>query len=275
MSAKTTNIKNVIIAALAALNLLFIAFIAANGVAERRERAQVARDLADILARHGIVLEEGAIRDYEAPQQAVAERSRAEEKEFADLLCGETTVTSGGGNILQYEGSLGRGVFQSGGSFTVKVFVEGTPGGKAEETTRQYLKKLRNRAEVFRLVLTGGRESVLARYYWKGSPIFNCVIAFTYEEGRLVEVSGKRVSALRADEEETKTHLVSTATLAFLRAVREGRVACSRISAIEAGYVYVTVSAFGEGVLHPAWAFATDTGVYYYDAVTGMIEEGL
>lgn len=275
MSAKTTNIKNVIIAALAAINLLFITFIVANGVSERRERAQAARDLADILARHGVTLEEGAIRDFSAPQQALAERSRAEEKEFADLLCGETTVTPGGGNILQYEGSLGRGVFQSGGNFTVKVSVEGAAGGRAEETTRQYLKKLRNRAEIFRLVLTGGRESVLARYYWKGSPIFNCVVAFTYEDGRLVEVSGKRVSALRADEGEEDTHLVSTAALAFLRAVREGRVSCSRISAVEAGYVYVTVSAFGEGALHPAWAFTTDTGVYYYDAVTGMIEEGL
>ena len=55
----------------------------------------------------------------------------------------------------------------------------------------------------------------------------------------------------------------------------DGREECNTIYSIEAGYVYVAVSAFGDGALHPAWAFSTDTGVYIYDAVTGMIEAGM
>ncbi|HHT16242.1 MAG TPA: hypothetical protein GXZ77_00775 [Papillibacter sp.] len=277
MSTKTTDIKKILIAALAAINLLFISFVVLNSVSERRERAQIARDLTAILARSGVTLTEGAVKDFVAPEQAVAERNRSEEKEFTDMLCGETTVTQGGGNILRYTGERGRAVFQSGGSFSMVLKpVEGAaPSGKAEETTQLYLRKLRAPAEVFRIVLSGNRQSVLARYQWKGSPIFNCVVAFVYEDGALTELSGKRISSVRAGDEGGQEHLVSTATLDFIRAVREGRVACTTISSVEAGYVYVTVSAFGEGALHPAWAFSTDTGVYYYDAVTGMIEAGM
>ncbi|NLM83631.1 MAG: hypothetical protein GX189_02870 [Clostridiales bacterium] len=277
MSTKTTNIKNIVIAALAAINVLFISFIVINGISERRERAQVARDLTAVLARNGVTLSEGAIKDFTAPEQAIVERDRSEEKAFTDMLCGETTITEGGGNILHYTGERGRAVFQSGGSFSVVLNpAKGAlPTENAEETTRTYLKKLGVPAKVFRIVLTGQRQSVLARYQWKGSAIFNCVVSFTYDGGVLTEVSGKRVSSVRAGEDSEGAHLVSTAALGFLRAVLDGRVQCSAITSIEAGYLYVAVSAFGEGKLHPAWAFTTDTGVYYYDAVTGMIESGM
>jgi hypothetical protein len=277
MSTKTTNIKNIVIAALIALNVLFVSFVVINGLAERRERARISRDLTAVLARSGVTLADGAIKDFAAPEEAVAERDRSEEKQFTDMLCGETTVSQGGGNILRYTGERGQAVFQSGGSFSIAInpAAGALPVDNAEETTRLYLRKLGAPAEVFRIAATGERQSVLARYKWKGSAIFNCVVAFTYENGVLTEVSGKRISSVRAAERGVGAHLVSTAALGFLRAVLDGRVECNTIYSIEAGYVYVAVSAFGDGALHPAWAFSTDTGVYIYDAVTGMIEAGM
>ncbi len=274
---RSTNIKNIAIVALAALNLLFLFFCLKNGWQERVEKARARDNLVAILFRNGIELEANGIKD--GTELAVLETSRdfGDEKALADALLSNTVMTELGGNVRRYTGERGTAEFRNGGEFTVTLNDKASDWlAHTEKAQKSILSAMKIEARLLPNLTSDTPNPDMAQGAWKGTDIFNCSAEFFYEDGKLAHITGNYPFTVKVTP-DTPTDMSSpaSAVLALLGAVRDGRYQCREITSVEPGYIFVSVSAYGDGLLCPAWKITADTGVYYYDTVTGKIEPNI
>lgn len=270
---KVAYIKNVVIWALVAINLFFLSYYLIGRYQDNTIKLQMRKEIALLMAQNGIDLDTDNI--HEGGELYLLDTNRDSDKEQAivESFLGQTTVVEQGGIITNYNGKNGQAVFRNSGEFEL-AFEPGVNMTTASiaAMTRQLLEKMELETSSVTVTGTDGNGVATVVCTWKKHRIYNCRIKFVYTSGRLVEISGKYASDVTMTDEKVSMSSSATALMHFLSAVRSDKYTCSAITAVEAGYYFVS-AAYGEGRSNPVWRIETDTGVYYVDAVTGGIEQ--
>ena len=270
----SSRLKNLVIAALIMLNLLFLAVIAINAAAQINSKRKALEDVCAVLAGGGIGITPDVISGNADLTTMRTVRSEATEAAIAFAVLGETVMTDQG--VSQYE-SPGRGIatFYNAGDFEILLSGWTVPGGEGPlSVAAALLKDMGLETSQLAATSVSGGEIITAANAYKGARVFNCVIWFTFNGGELTSVAGRYITGVEPAEDSAAMYGVSTALLGFLEAVRnENRedVHCSRILRVEAGYQHRVVGSFGESIIAPAWLISTNAGDYVIDDKTGEI----
>lgn len=269
---KVTNVKNVVIWALAIVNAFFLVFFIWRLAADHSKKTEALENLSTLMVRNGIYLDTGNIVVGGVLAELQVSRDPDGEQKLADTLLGLTQRTEQGGIIYTYTGKSAddQAVFKNGGEFEFRFSAhvyDNTANAAATAKSLLHAMKI----ETISVITSGapGNETVKAVCSWKNQPIFNCRITFEFEDGSLARIEGKHASNITVTSNNTDMSSCATALLHFLNEVKAGKYSCAEITKVEPGYNF---KALGE-VIGAVWRIETNTGVYYIDAVTGIVEQ--
>jgi len=273
-----SKIRNIAIATLLLINVLFLAVIIFDAVDEARAKREALENVSAILRANGIEINPNSIIEPEPIRTMRTARDTAAEEKIARALLGETVKTDQG-VIFSYENPY-RGIafFYSAGDFLVEMIedaIQSYPYG-AIRTVESILHNMEVETAELSTVFESESETerVVAVAAYRGVSVFNGIIEFKFVRGNLEEVRGRYVAGIEATDDGDVISHVATALLVFLSAVRdEDRqdIFCTEIFSIEAGFRHRTVGLAGEGVIEPAWMIITDNGNFMIDDATGEI----
>lgn len=271
----TRKIKNFIVLVLLIVNAILLAVVLTDAVRERGLSSGAVEGVADILAANGIDVSPEA--DLSERSLAVVEmrRDTGLERQLAENLIGECSVSDLGGNILHYVGQNGQANFRGTGSFEMQVY-DGPNEGDPLDTARRCARELgldtaREPLDYDIDERLSGTVELACSY--GGSRILNCRVSFTFGSGELMMIIGTRSPDTAVSESDVKLLDVPTVLLRFLAIVTESGRVCSSLDTLELCYS-MTATAAGEAQLVPVWRIGTDAGDFFINAVTGA-EEGL
>lgn len=270
-----SKIKNIIIVALALVNLIFIAVLISDSIADRSERREALRSLSSIMSDNGVALDiDGISEDQELPALS-AKPGEDIRSRIASAILGDTECSDQGGGVYLYSGAGGQAVFRSGGEFELTLSAaEFDISGSAEKTVGRILKKTNINAEIISAEEDGGTQTVTAVCVYNGIQIFNCRMEFVFTGGSLAGISGRLSMDINEKTEKTVTISSATALMKFLELIRRGRVECTEIYNVSAGYL-MSVTPLGDCEFNSAWLIGADLGNYYIDAETGRLLTGV
>lgn len=266
-----SKIKTIILLLLVGVNgclLLLVGLRVGRGALYEDETRQAA---IQVLEQSGIAFGlEQVPRDMDLPTLSVI-RDRGGEEEISRLLLGSVTQTGESEVRPSYSGANGRAEFSMNGAFTV-TFTQPRwqcqAGQSPDELSLSCLEQLGVQGVLERSDAQGGTTVLTYVQTWEGIPLFSCRITLTWEEGSLTGIEGVRLAGT-ADGGTQSLLSTPTVLMRFLASVSEGGSVCSRIEAMEPGYL---TSGSGRSVqLNPVWRIVTDTGTYYVDGVTGAV----
>jgi hypothetical protein len=260
-----SKIKSLTIAALIMINAFFLSLIIMDNSADARDTRQAIENACAVLESGGIMINPDDVRPGGAIRTMHTSRALGAEGVIADTLLGPAEMTDLG-HIYQYESGRGHASFSIGGEFEVYLNEGAVTDNKgALRTVRSLLRDMRLEAGSLTVSGEPGNETVVAVSSYKNVSIFNCAIEFEFTGGSLKTVKGRFVSGIGPFEEGAVISPVATVLLRFLAEAQSGRLECSRIYGVEAGYQHHTSGPSGDGVIAPAWLITTDTGQYVMD----------
>lgn len=266
---ETPKLKNIILIILVIANLCLLALVARGEWKGDYLRWQTRTEAIDFLSRKQVQVEEKIIPNEMDLLPGRVERDLEQEGRLAvQLLGGPVERENRGAGVYRYENDLGFIQFHSDGAFQAE-FVQGAfPAG--EDGTRACLDLLNRLEFAGRLV---GEEGEQRRFLqlWQGHPLFLCQVTVKEEGGCLTALtSGRRLVGQPTEDSSRQTITVPTALIRLYNGINGLGDVCSRIDAIDPGYV--TSSALsGSMVITPVWRVITDTGLYQLDLVTGNL----
>lgn len=264
----------IIIAILLLLNLFLAAAVLSDRAEIRRSNAEITEYVVQVLQDNGITAAEDAVKVQEAPKRVTLARSDQKESELARRLLGKAEPQEQGGKIMFYKTEKGQAVFRGSGEMTALYTTGAVPlrAGGAAKTTLRLLQQAGIDAE-----LTGSipEETLFTevRCVWNHYPVYNAVLQFDYSDNSLYMISGNRVFDSQTGEDGTGLMNSVSALLRFVELVEQDGIICSRLDAVQPGYLQ-TVVVSGESTLSPVWRIETDTGVFLINAETGVMETG-
>ena len=263
------RLKNLVIAALLLINLFFLTDILLGRVSAATERSRTIESLQAVMSASGINFSDNAVNNVAVLDAYVTSQDAFAEAVIARTILGDCEpAQSDGGQV--YTGSRGTATFNSRGVFLIDLSESFVPSGAtAERAVKKLLKSMSIDTNEPAATIFGDTTIVIAQCTWRGSPIFNCTVTFTFVGNELISVEGRRPSGV-SEAPEISSISFSTAVLSFLRYERAQDIGSTVIVSIAPGY-RMNVGAFGDGSLTPGWLIVTDTGPYFADASTGEI----
>jgi hypothetical protein len=195
---------------------------------------------------------------------------------LAETLLGNTSEVNEGGNIYIYSGDKGGRAKFSGGEFDITLPPGHYPsGGDALKAATQILKTLQIEAVSITSGGSAGNETVVAVCAINHQPVFNCRVVLIFNDGSLVGLSGKLAVDVQPTTDKKDMSSPATALMIFLSGVKSGTITCTRIDAVQPGYVLTETSVPGKGSLQPAWRIDTESGIFTVNTVTAKIEQSI
>ena len=266
-----SKLKNVILLMLLCVNIILLLLVGSQASQDKRYQAETRQAAQAVLEQGGIDFTLDEFPDDLALSVTTVTRDRTGEAGIAAALLGEVTLEGESEVRPRYSGPGGVAEFSMNGSFTITL----TPGTWRLESDQDY--ESSSQACLEAMGFTGtlsdteqtGAETVLTYCQsWENSPLFSCTIRLHWQENDLVQVEGQRLDG-SISASVTKS-LLSTPTILvrFLAGIKEGGYVCSRIDAMDGGYL-LSSNTTRQVQLTPVWRFVTDTGTYYVNAVTG------
>jgi len=272
----TSRVKTLVIAALALINILFLAVIIRDSYADARIDRLAIENVCDVLRSCGITIDPDNVKAGGAIRTMRTSRDDEAEAAIAGAVLGPTDMTDQGGGIYRYNNEKG-GVaeFYSAGDFSIRaddgVVIR---SGGALRSVQALIKDMKLEAVILDVTGSQGSETVKAVSVYRGTSIFNCAIEFQFRDGKLRTIIGRYVTGISPAEDGSVISQAGTALLGFLSATMDNDredIECTIIYKVEAGYQHSVVGSFGEGVIDPAWLITTDTGRYIIDDTNGEI----
>ena len=264
-----TKLKNIILIILVITNLALLGLVAGPAVRNRRVVSRARADAILLLRSRGVQVEENIVPETVAlPPRTVERDLTVEERAAAALLDGPVSVEARGGEVYCYFNENGYLQFHSDGTLSAQLKEGRFPLGEdAAAGCAALMEKLGVRGSI--VEETNGE--LIFRQEWEGWPLFTQQVTLVCRDGCLSAIVTGRQLVGRPQEDSSRTTIsVATALIDFLNGVNALGDVCSRIDAIEPGYVAVfTLS--GPASLTPVWRVTTDTGFYQLDAVTGAV----
>lgn len=264
------NVKKVVIWSLVLVNVFFLGAYLLQLYKDHRGKAEALSNLSDLLRENGIYIDSADIEEDGVMPVLTAARDDDTERKIARTLLGQTDLTEQGGINSTYTGDgTGQAVFRAGGTFDVSIH----PGvykitGAATSTTKRLLRQMDIDYISVDTTENAAGETVTAVCAFKKEPIYNCRITLVYKDGWLTEMSGRYASTIKATSDKSDMSSASTALIRFLNDVKKEKFDCAQIYSVRPGY---NLSSHGDRV-SPVWRIAGDTGVFYVDAQTGLVE---
>ena len=221
------------------------------------------------LRERGVEVEDAVVPQHVSLTPQVAERElTAEAEAAAALLQGKVTAEARGGEVYRYYNDNGAVQFHSDGTFSAQLRPGLYPAG--EDRTAACQRALECLGFQSQL-LEEDREELIFRQIWEGTPLFSNQVTVTCHQGSVVGMAaGRRLVGTPRQDTTRQTITVATALVDFLNGVSTLGDVCSRVDAIEQGYV-TTASLSGTVTLTPVWRVTTDTGAYLVDTVTAAV----
>lgn len=263
---ETYRLKNIAIMILLLLNACLLFMVGYQYDQSLRAQRRAAEQLRELYGSSQLGLSSLVDLDQRPLEDLLLSRQTETEQEIASALLGEeTSFTSQGGGINNYE-SRGRTIqFRSGGSFY------GSRLDQPVEDVPAFVKSFCTRfgyAEPALRLDERGSGSAIAGQLADGVPVANCAVELYFEEGTLVSVAGAHVSLQNASETPGAGMTCITALIRFLDFRNTSGVVCSEVSDVRCVYQLQSVSA---PRLLPVWEIGTDTYTYYVDCETGEV----
>ena len=272
---KLTNIKNVMIWALAMINVLFLAFYLLGIYSDSVNKTSSLRELAALFEKNGITLDPRNLGEGGVMPEYTTIIKEDNERKLAEALLGSTSKVDEGGNIYDFVGEKGRAKI-TGGEFVVTLDPGVYPDrGDAVKASRDILKLLQIETVSVTSGGSAGNETVVAVCAINHQPIFNCCVTLTFKKGSLAELSGKLAADIQKTTEETDMSSPATALMIFLRGVKNDGIKCVWIVSAEPGYILTETSTPGEGSLQPVWRIDTGSEVFTVNTVTRKISQSI
>ncbi|MGI5935843.1 MAG: hypothetical protein ACOX7I_03420 [Oscillospiraceae bacterium] len=272
----TSKIKNLVIIVLALVNVFMLALVLADRSEAKAAEKALDSEIARIFSDNGIALSEKVKVSGIDPQCFSLVRDMKKEQRMVSSVLGSVKVEDLGGNIYYYGSTNGQASFRGTGEF--EMLLEGnsvSAGGDPVQAARKLLRKMGidSEKESAKLEMSkeGDRISVTLNASWKGDPIYNCQVSFIFQGGYLKLVMGRRPFDKISTTTEDGLLSPATVLIRFLDIVNSGGHVCSKVTAMEQGYV-MDVSVPGDSTLCPVWMIETDVGKYYINGISGKPE---
>lgn len=271
MPVEWSKLKNIIILILLIVNALLLVMVVTQESSTAHYREQTLADTLAVLEQSGIQVERSAVPTASAPALTL-ERDRNGEADLAAALLGPAEEQDLGSGRFLYVSAQGSAEFRSNGNFSLS-FAPDAAGAQAGADLAEHalacMEKLGFEGELLSAAPAGSQGVVVLRQLWQGRPVFSCTAELTYQDGRLVSAAGRRLMGTpAADPSAGEPISAPTALLRFLSGVSAMGDPCSRVTAIQVGYL---LSAAETVKLTPAWYLTTDTGSYFLDTLTGEL----
>lgn len=270
-----SKLKNLIIAALALVNVFFLAIILWNGVDARVERQRALDALVTVVHSAGIRFSAECIELADPLPVISTSRNVGMEEAIVTSVLGKTDVsTDASDNAYTYSGTYGTAEFNRVGEFRFALHENVyTHSGSPSTVVRSLASAMDVEMAIMETTENGGDSTVRALCTVDGIHVYSAEILFTFSGDSLVQISGRLVFPVKSEPSAKSDGIssVSTALLSFTRAVTNGELECTEITSVSPGYI-VRVNAFGEGELIPVWRVETDAGSYHVSDVNGEID---
>ena len=265
---ETKRLEQIIIIALAALNLFLLLVVLADWAQDRGSRQDTEASLTALLAEDGVTVSPEARLLQSCPAQCTVVRDREMEERSVLGILGRHSSEDLGGSIWYY--SSDRGQLRLRGTGQLDLLFTGSP--QRGRSPDRVARALMNRAGMELYGPVGSAEDTLNYCcVWNGVPVYNAVLGFDFSGDRLYMVSGQVVFHLETESDAAAGMDSVSALVRFLRLLREERFACSRVESLSPVYMQ-SVALSGESVLTPVWRIVTDGGDCFVNAVTGNME---
>ncbi|MDR0905197.1 MAG: hypothetical protein LBN00_03315 [Oscillospiraceae bacterium] len=270
----TAKIKNIVLVVLLFLNVFFLAVAARDIYENNAARRRTIENFGVIMQNGGIELSDGAMPELTAPKPQKTSRDPYAEATIARAALGDCEPTDSGGTPSQYIGERGTATFNARDEFEIKYTGDYAVAENEAEmlsVAKKLLRRMKIETAEPEISDNGGDITVFAAVCrYRKTPTFNCVITFTFDDGRLIGIAGRRPSGVSEAAGGAERDL-PTSMLGFLQFVLDSGAEVTKITGITAGY-RLNVGAFGTGELMPCWRLDTDAGAFYIDALTGAVE---
>lgn len=267
------KLKNIIILVLLLVNG-FLLVIVTSRMGEVRRYEQAALEQAcRVLENNGIRVKQSGLEQAEGLTSLSAVRSIDGEKMIAEAILGEgVSGENQSGGLYAYRSDGGTVSFRSGGQ--IYAWLEDNDRwhtANPEEFSLELFSGMGLKGRVMQTSMLDGTGTITLCQLLEEVPLFSCRVMFTFEEGRLISLTGTVMTGEAREEESGSLLTMPTALLRFMEGVLASGDVCSRIDAMEPGYR--TVRSFSSAMrLEPVWLVSTNAADYYVDAVTGELQ---
>lgn len=263
------KLKNIILLILALTDLFLLGFVVRRELQDSYLQRQTRDNAIQFLANKGVNVAEEQIPDQITLLPQTVERDLEREGNLAvQLLGGSVQVEALGAGVYRYGNENGFLQFHNDGVFSGEFLPGALPVG--EDREKGCLALLAKLDFEGKLLETDG-TSLTFQQLWEGQPLFNQQVTLELRDGCLVSMTaGRRLVGEPVEDPTRQPITVATALIDFLNGVNALGDVCSRIDAIESGYIGGT-SLSGPMTLTPVWRVFTDTGAYQLDAVSGAL----
>lgn len=268
------KLERILLLILVLLNVFLLAVVLTDRAQTRRSESETAARLEARLQEDGITAADGALVIRTAPPKCTLSRDMAAEERLMNQLIGTAQVLDQGGNIFFYSGSRGQALLRGSGEIDALFQSSAVQMHTSAERTAL---RLLQRSGIHAVAAAGNDpdgDSAEFTCTLDGFPVYNAVLRFSFVDGSLNMLTGTRVfdSAVK----ETDAGLLDSVSvlIRFVELVRAEGYICSRIDAVEPGYLQ-TVTRSGEAALAPVWRIETDAGAFVIDAESGKAETRL
>ncbi|MDO4315744.1 MAG: hypothetical protein Q4C45_08195 [Oscillospiraceae bacterium] len=253
------------------MNVFLLGSLAVRDQAELASRRRTEEQLIALFAADGMTLDRGAISAETPPAGRTLERDSALEQRAAAFLLGsEVSASDQGGGIYAYSGAAGTALFRSNGSFDADL---GAGGTLDADDIAAFCRKFSYGEPVFQVDEDGSGTAVAIQRFGD-LPVFNSIVVFTFQSGRLAKVSGTLLPESSAVSPADREPLSAAAALtAFQKMRRESGAVVSAVTDLYPCYELQSSTAVSMSLV-PAWCVVTDTAKYYVNCITGTVSFG-
>lgn len=266
------KIKNLIIAILIVVNLFLLGLVIANSRRQQDATQLRTEALTAILEKNGITLAEDVEFPSAGGRIVELERSLSGEKRMLSWLIGSCTYADQGGGIFVFTGSDGTASISGTGEIRLTLYSGGSyAGDDIEAEAKAILNKLNIEYDSGSAIQSeaDGLDCVTFTCLYKGSAVLNAKISLFFSEGKFAFLQGRRPPDRAVGSEPANKELDAVAVImSFLESIRRTGDVCSSVTDVSTAYV-LDSAGVGSNTLTPVWCIETDTGVYYFDGVTG------
>ena len=291
MNAK--KLEQIIIVILLLVNLFLLGVVYSAGAQDRRSRRETEASLTALLAENGVEVGPGAVLLQDCPPECTVVRDMDREAERMRGLLGDLSAEDQGGSIWFYRSEQGQAVMHGPNNDCWRWDLQflGTPespyytanhddprtggnvlrGSDAKEAVTRFFS--RAGVQLADVIASPDEEDGHLELCgcWNGHPVYNAVLGIDFSGERLYMVSGTMPFNVERSRDENAGMDSVSVLVRFVELARSEGFICSRIDALEAGYL-MNVTTSGESTLTPVWRIATDTGDFYINAATGRSE---
>lgn len=235
---------------------------------------QKARQIAlEFLLERGVFVEEGKIPQEMSllPLELIWDRSL--EGGYAQAFLGDVEMESLGGEIVRYFNKVGELRFHDNGAF-YGSFLPSLYCGLVgeEEALAEGVLSILGMDGILAQRLESDGEVVLV--YWQalsGVPLLGCEVRFLFVDGGLEEIlSGKRLEGEFLEKQQEHRTVASALVQCYQGFLALG-TEVGEILEIISSY-QVSTPLISSAILSPGWLLHTDSGVFFLDTATGVLE---